>query len=149
MFVSWFTRGLGAARTEDVKGAREASGRLVTLHHKTAVSGQHYWAVLVDAMRRTVDAWTLWAEGDRSAALEAMREAAEVEDSVDKHPVTPGAARPAQELLGEMLLAADKPQEALAAFETELTKSPNLDALPGGLITPEKSLKMALGDRHE
>jgi tetratricopeptide (TPR) repeat protein len=54
-----------------------------------------------------------------------MQRAAELEAATDKHPVTPGEVLPASELLGEMLLAADRPADALAAYETALARSPN------------------------
>jgi tetratricopeptide (TPR) repeat protein len=79
----------------------------------------------VDAQRKTVDAWAALAEGDKEQALKTMREAAEIEDSVDKHPVTPGAVLPARELLGDMLVELDKPAEAVEAYEASLKISPN------------------------
>ena len=48
-----------------------------------------------------------------------------MEDSVDKHPVTPGAVLPARELLGDMLSLIDRENEALAAYESALKISPN------------------------
>jgi tetratricopeptide (TPR) repeat protein len=54
-----------------------------------------------------------------------MREAADLEDSVDKHPVTPGAVLPARELFGDMLLLLDRHNEALEAYEATLKISPN------------------------
>jgi tetratricopeptide (TPR) repeat protein len=58
-------------------------------------------------------------------ALQLMKKAADLEDSVDKHPVTPGAVLPARELLGDMLVLADKYEEAIDAYETSLLISPN------------------------
>ena len=46
-----------------------------------------------------------------------MRVTADLEDSADKHPVTPGAIAPARELLGEMLLELNQPAQALKEFE--------------------------------
>lgn len=54
-----------------------------------------------------------------------MEKAADTEDSVDKHPVTPGAILPARDLLGDMLLDKDKPAMALVAYEKSLQISPN------------------------
>ena len=54
-----------------------------------------------------------------------MTEAADIEDSVDKHPVTPGAVLPARDLLGDMLIDMGQPKEALAAYEKSLKISPN------------------------
>jgi tetratricopeptide (TPR) repeat protein len=39
--------------------------------------------------------------------------------------VTPGPLAPARELLGFMLLEANQPREALAAFEATMRKEPN------------------------
>ena len=54
-----------------------------------------------------------------------MRAAADLEDSTDKHPVTPGAVVPARELLGEMLLQLKQPAAALKEFQSTLEKEPN------------------------
>jgi predicted Zn-dependent protease len=54
-----------------------------------------------------------------------MREAADMEDATEKSAVTPGPIKPARELLGEMLLEAGKPAEALAEFEQTMKKEPN------------------------
>ena len=54
-----------------------------------------------------------------------MTQAADLEDSVDKHPVTPGAVLPARALLSDMLALSNKPGEAIAAYEAALIISPN------------------------
>jgi Tfp pilus assembly protein PilF len=54
-----------------------------------------------------------------------MRAAAEREDATEKNAITPGPLAPARELLGEMLLAAREPAQALAAFEATLEHEPN------------------------
>ncbi|MEE9253982.1 MAG: hypothetical protein V3U43_03545, partial [Pseudomonadales bacterium] len=52
-------------------------------------------------------AWLALIEGKKDEALALMRSAADLEDSTDKPPTTPGAIVPARELLGEMLLEVD------------------------------------------
>ena len=54
-----------------------------------------------------------------------MRIAAEMESKTSKHPVTPGELIPADELLGDMLLTLNNPQEALEAYEVNLKGHPN------------------------
>ena len=54
-----------------------------------------------------------------------LQAAADQEDSVDKHPVTPGSVLPIRELLGDMLLLEGNNKAALAAYETSLKISPN------------------------
>lgn len=123
--IVFFARGIGAARSGDAPGARDAIQSLDTLHGRMVESGETYWAVLADAQRKAVAAWLALAEGDSAQALGLMREAADLEDSVDKHPVTPGPVLPARELLGDLLLLSDRPAEALAAYEAALATSPN------------------------
>jgi tetratricopeptide (TPR) repeat protein len=54
-----------------------------------------------------------------------MGGAADREDATEKNAITPGPLAPARELLGEMLLEARRPVEALAAFEATLRNEPN------------------------
>jgi tetratricopeptide (TPR) repeat protein len=123
--MTYFARGLGAARSGDASAARKAAESLDALYELSVKARQDYWAVLADAQRKTVAAWTAYAEGKKNKALGIMRKAADIEDSVDKHPVTPGAVLPARELLGDMLMLMGKPGEALAAYEASLGVSPN------------------------
>jgi tetratricopeptide (TPR) repeat protein len=53
-----------------------------------------------------------------------MRSAADLEDSTDKHPVTPGSVLPAREQLADLLLELGKPDQALAEYEASLRSAP-------------------------
>jgi tetratricopeptide (TPR) repeat protein len=123
--VTWWARGLGAARTGDLESARKAEDMIIELYQQTLAQEENYWALLVDVQRKTVESWILYKEGRYEEALTLMHEAADLEDSVDKHPVTPSDVIPARELLGDMLMLRDNPEEALAAYETALEISPN------------------------
>jgi hypothetical protein len=123
--VTWFAKGLGAARTGDTAGARAAVAKLEALRDQLSAPNDAYWHGQVDIQRRGAAAWAAFAEGRTDEALSVMREAADMEDATEKAPVTPGPIKPARELLGEMLLELKKPAEALAAFESTLKKEPN------------------------
>lgn len=123
--IVWFSRGVGAARSGNPVEAGEALARLDILYRKTVESGQQYWATIVDSYRQTVDAWKTYAEGNGAEALMKMSRSADLEDSVDKHPVTPGAVLPARELFGDMLLLEKKYSEAIEAYEASLKISAN------------------------
>jgi predicted Zn-dependent protease len=75
--------------------------------------------------RLSAAAWTAYAKGNRDDALKLMRSAADLEDTSEKHAVTPGRLVPARELLGEMLLEMNRPAEALKEFETNEKHDPN------------------------
>ena len=50
--------------------------------------------------------------------------AADHEDAAEKHAVTPGAIRPARELLGDLLMEMNRPKEALTAYRQVLIVAP-------------------------
>jgi len=79
----------------------------------------------MDDQRKTVAAWIAFSEENKDQALKLMRKAADLEDSVDKHTVTPGAVLSARELFGDMLVLLEKPVEAIEAYEASLQISPN------------------------
>jgi len=120
-----FARGIGAARSGDLDGARQAVDSLNNLYQKLKEKEKSYWAVLTDAQRKVVESWMIFEQGDQEEALTLMKKAADTEDSVDKHPITPGHILPARELLGDMLLKMDRPEEALTAYEESLAISAN------------------------
>lgn len=123
--ISYFARGIGAARSGNIEVAQEALAKLNSLYEATVNSGDKYWPVIVDADRQSVAAWIEYAKGNKEEALAMMEKAADTEDSVDKHPVTPGAILPARDLLGDMLIDMGKPAMALVAYEKSLQISPN------------------------
>lgn len=123
--ITYWARGLGAAKIGDLDEARAAVKTLRDLHQRTLEKGEDYWATLVDVRAKTVSSWIAYAEGNHDRALTLMQKAADLEDSVDKHPITPSEVLPARELLGDMLLALERPEEALDAYQTALEISPN------------------------
>ena len=130
--ITYYTRGIGAARSGDVLAARDAVAMLDQLYQKSVDAGEKYWTVHVDAKRKVIEAWISFTEGGTQNALAKMRQAAKIEDSVDKHPVTPGTVLPARELYGDMLLALNRPKQAIAAYQASLKISPNrLNSLLG------------------
>lgn len=141
--IVYFGRALGAARSGNVASARKDLERLVAIHSALAEAKDVYWASQVEIQRRAAAAWLAAAEGKKEEALSLMRSAAELEDSTEKHPVTPGPVIPARELLGDMLLEMKQPDEALREFEASLRSSPNRF---NGLFGAARAAELA-GDR--
>jgi tetratricopeptide (TPR) repeat protein len=123
--ITYFARGLGAARSGDAFAASDGIRTLDDLYERTVNADQTYWAILVDAQRKTVAAWLAYSQGSNDQAIQLMRQAADLEESVDKHPVTPGSVLPARELLGDLLVLLKKPAEAKVAYEKSLQIAPN------------------------
>jgi hypothetical protein len=118
--MNQFARGLGAARSGDGDGAREAASKLAQQKAQADEAGEDYFATQIEISRLAVEAWAAHAEGNSDKAVELMTASAELEASTQKHPVTPGAILPTYELLGDLLLELEQPGEALAAYETSL-----------------------------
>lgn len=122
--ITWFARGLGAARLGHVAAANEAAAALQRIQERLDVTQEPYWALQVKIQKLAVAAWTALAAGKNEQALHQMESAAELEDGTDKSAVTPGPLSPARELLGEMYLQLGQSAKALEQFEATLKKEP-------------------------
>src|SRR5579884_1976214 len=122
--ITWFARGLGAARLGQASAAYESAAALKRIQEVLLKSGENYWALQVEIQELEVRAWARMVEGSQPDALRQLQAAAELEDATEKSAVTPGPIAPARELLGEMLLAANQPAPALEQFEATLRKEP-------------------------
>src|SRR5262249_23877227 len=123
--ITVFASALGAARSGDAATARERIQRLAALRDAVEQEGDVYWTEQVDLQRQVATAWATLADGRGADALALMEAAAAQEDTTEKSAVTPGPIVPARELLGEMLLLLNQPQQALAAFERSQRAEPN------------------------
>ena len=120
-----FARAVGAARTGNLDAARRETGRLEEIRRQLpAKKGEYDWGQQVEIQRQIAAAWLASAEGHAADAVTRMRQAAELDEATEKHPVTPGSILPAREQVGELLLASGSPTEALAAFEASLHRAP-------------------------
>ena len=122
--VTWFARGLGAARIEHTAAANEASAALRLIQERLVSAKEVYWARQVEIQALAVSAWSALAMGAKEEALRQMELAAQLEDATEKSAVTPGPLSPARELLGEMFLVLNDPSKALDQFQATLKKEP-------------------------
>ena len=123
--ITHFARAVGAARGGQVAPARADAERLAALRAALVEQKNDYWAQQVEIQHRAATAWIAFAEGRKDDAVRGMREAADIEDSTDKAAISPGPLAPAREMLGEMLLAMNRPAEALKELEAVMKKEPN------------------------
>jgi hypothetical protein len=130
--IHHFARGVGAARSGQLDAAQAELVIIKRLETKLLETTPAYWREEVGVQALIVDAWIRFAQGDAQAALKLAAQAADREDSVDKHPVTPGEVLPARELYADMLLAAGHETQAAEQYQRVLESSPNrLNALLG------------------
>jgi tetratricopeptide (TPR) repeat protein len=122
--VTWFARGLGAARQGGVADARQALTRLDQLESAAVEAREQLFARNIRVLRLALSAWLAHFEQHRESCVALMREAAELEASTPKHAVTPGPTLPAFELLGDLLMEHGQPPEALIAYRRSLELYP-------------------------
>jgi tetratricopeptide (TPR) repeat protein len=124
--IPYFARALGAARAGKPAEAKAAIGELSRLEEAArALDIAYDWGIQVAIQRVAAEAWLAYESDDTERALELAQEAAEMESTTEKNPVTPGEVLPARELYGDMLLAIGRHAEAIEAYEGALARSPN------------------------
>ncbi len=123
--IHHFARGLGAARSGQLDLARRELETIRELKRNLAEATLPYWREEVFVHDDMLAAWIAHAEGDPEAALRLALAAADREDAVDKHPVTPGEVLPARELYADLLLELGRHHDALTQYRALLASSPN------------------------
>jgi tetratricopeptide (TPR) repeat protein len=138
-----FAKALGSARSGDVVSAEKELGildsfhaQLIEMNNAEATYKAGQVAIEIEATK----AWINLAKGNKEEALVFMKNAADLESKTSKHPVTPGEVLPADELLADMLLALNKPAEALVAYERNLKGHPGrFNGIYGAAIAAKQS----------
>ena len=160
--ITWMAVGVGSARTGNLDRASQASVTLGSMRD-IAASQDMYWSNQIEVQRREVLAWMSEATGKTPDTIATMRSAAELEESMDKSPVTPGPVIPAREMLAELLLIHGDAQQSLAEYQAVLKVAPNrFNALYGAAQAAEaagnatlanqflhKLTEIAVGDERE
>jgi tetratricopeptide (TPR) repeat protein len=119
-----FARGLGAARSGQLELAERELEALRGVH-AAMQAAKDPWARQAEVESLGVAAWIAQARGHAGDAEAFLRRAADLEDGMEKHPVTPGELLPAREMLGELLVMLGRPREALVEYAVAMRLSPN------------------------
>jgi tetratricopeptide (TPR) repeat protein len=139
-----FTRLLGAIHLNKTEAARTEFRILHQLYDTLVQKQDVYKATQVLVQVKAAGAWILFKEGKNKEALQRMNEAVAIEETTPKPPVTPGEVVPATELLGDLLMAMNKPANALDAYEMNLRDHPmRFNALYSAGLAAERSGDMA------
>jgi tetratricopeptide (TPR) repeat protein len=135
-----YARILGSVHAGNLKVANNELNNLKIIHDTLVQQGNSYQANLVDIQWKTGKAWMLLKEKKYSGALALMKEAADMEDATQKHPVTPGEVIPARELLGDMLMEMGYYVRALEAYQADLQlHAKRFNGLYGAGLAAKKS----------
>ena len=150
--ITWWARALGAVRMRNVEAAKQDLAQIQIMKDKLDASTAptaKYWAGQVEIQRRAAAAWLAHALQQDDEAVQLMRSAADMEESIEKSPVTPGPVVPARELLADLLMETKQPALALTEFERSLKVSPNrLQAVYGAAQAAEAAKQPDVAKRY-
>jgi tetratricopeptide (TPR) repeat protein len=140
-----YAKAVGAARAGDVVTARRSAEELNTIRKALPVTSDYNWAGSIGAQCDAADALIVFADVNQDEGLRLLRAAADQEDAVDKHPVTPGALLPVREMLADLLLETGAPTDALKEYQSVLKTAPRrFNATAGAAKAADKA-----GDRSQ
>lgn len=124
--ASWiYIVGVSAAKLGDRATADAALARLKEIRTR-AEAGQNAYAAKSHAIReRELAAIARQTQGQLDQAIAAAKEAVDIEKTMAAPSGPPDPMKPAYELYGELLAEAGRHQEAAAAFEQALLRTPN------------------------
>ncbi len=120
--ITYWARAIGAARSGNVKQAREDVRELEAARKKLAAAKDRDYAEAVESDEKEATAWLNYAEGKQDAAMAAMRTLAEKEEATGGEA---GRDIPAREMLADMLLDMKRGEQALAEYKASLRFAPN------------------------
>jgi tetratricopeptide (TPR) repeat protein len=141
--ISHWAAALGAAHTGNLQAARQHTEQVRRLSGELKEKGEAYWAGQVAIQSEEAGGWLAFAEHRTYDAVRLLRMAADHEDAAEKHSVTPGAVRPARELLGDLLMEMKQPKEALLAYRQVLTEAPGRRNAVRGAAEAERIVGMS------
>lgn len=119
--VTYWGRAVAAGHLHDAVAAQDALQHYDELVEATRKGPRSY---IVDGLKnehQLVQAWAAYAAGNSADALRLLRAVADNQDKVGKGETE----LPAREMLADMLLDLQRPQEALTEYEISLRTDPN------------------------
>lgn len=135
-----YARALGAGFVRDAPAVEAEIVRLGKLRERATELKIGYWVEQIDIQIDAASGWAVFHAGQSDEGIAALRQAADREDTSEKHAVTPGPLLPARELLATALLERGDAAGALREFQAVLKKEPKrLRAMAGATIAAERS----------
>jgi tetratricopeptide (TPR) repeat protein len=121
--LTYWARAVAAGHLRDAQRARESVADYDVLIDKVKKGRHAYFADSIGSRveRGEMLAWVAFAEDKGAEAVRQMREAADLQDKAGQGEVD----IPAREMLADVLLELNRPQEALAEYQKALVLSPN------------------------
>ena len=128
-----FAAGVSAANLGDLATANLAVDKLKAMRTQAESGSNAYRAKPFAIMEKEVAAVVAYTQKDLAAAEKLLKEATEIELTLDAPSGPAEPIKPSFELYGQMLLGANRPAEAAAHFQQALNRMPNRRASVEGL----------------
>ena len=136
--ITYWARAIGSARSGNPAQARKDAAEIQAIHQELIKEKKKSFAEAAQQDHEEAVAWADHAEGKNEDALAALRKIAEKEEAEGEEP----EGIPAREMLGDMLMEMNRPEQALAEYEADLKFNPNrFDGLYGAAHAAETSGK--------
>jgi tetratricopeptide (TPR) repeat protein len=119
--IAYWSRAIAAGHLHDAAAAQDALKHGDELIEATRKGDKPYLAASLKDTREVMQAWTDYAAGKSAEAVTRLRSVADTEDKIGKGETD----LPVREMLADILMEMQKPQEALAEYETSLRTDPN------------------------
>lgn len=119
--VTYWGRAIAAGHLHDAAAAQDALKHYDELLEATSKGPRPYVADGLKDEHQLVQAWAAYAAGNSDDAVRRLRAVADDQDKVGKAETE----LPAREMLADMLLDLQRPQEALTEYEISLRTDPN------------------------
>ncbi|MGA7381417.1 MAG: hypothetical protein WBX03_11240 [Terriglobales bacterium] len=119
--ITYWAQTIASAHMGDVEATRRNAQKFDDAEEATRKSKYAYELDGPNSSRGEVHAWLAFVEKKNDEALRLMRQVADTQDKVGKAEVD----IPAREMLADMLLELNQPEQALAEYENSMKIDPN------------------------
>ncbi len=126
--ITYWAQAVGAGHLHEAAAARHAVDQYNAMIEATRKSDKPFAADGMSTDRDEATAWLAFAEGRNEEAIGMLKSVADKQDAIGKGEVE----LPAREMLADMLLQLNRPEEALVQYEKSMKVDPNrFNALAG------------------
>lgn len=119
--VGYWAKAIGSAHLHQPEEARKDVAAIEAMHQKFVADKKKDFAEASEHDLKQAKAWLAFSEGKTDDAVAILRPMAEKEESLGDEP----QGIPTREMIADMLLESNRPQQSLAEYQIDLKFSPN------------------------
>jgi tetratricopeptide (TPR) repeat protein len=143
--TTYWARAVGNGHLHHAAAAQQDLAHYDAMVEAVKKSDDAYMAEFMDTGRDEIRAWIAFASGQPAVAAQIMRSVADKQDAHGKEEVE----IPAREMLADILLESNQPEQALAEYERSMKIDPNrFNGLYGAARAAELSKQPAKADKY-